>query len=343
MHVALDLRCATPHFPGIGRYARDLAEAMTAACPADARLTLLVASSSSVESGNRVRIDASPFSLAQQFTIPRRLRAIGADVYFSPYYLMPYRPGVPALVTVCDLIPLQYPQGATPQARAFFAPALRMALRAARGVVTISEATRDELIRFAPRYPSIIRCIPPAASEHFRPAPESALRRVRERYALPEAFALCMGSAKPHKNIARLRRAWPSSDLPLTLTGPDGIGFVPDEDLPALYSAARLFVLPSLYEGFGLPLLEAMRCGTPCLCSGIPALREVGGDAAVYFDPRDPKDMGDRIGSLIKDETLRAERSRASLRRAQDFSWADTARRTWSFCREILNGTRDAP
>ena len=185
-----------------------------------------------------------------------------------------------------------------------------------------------------------------APASSFRPQSERAQAAVRALYALPKRYFLYVGSAKPHKNLDLLRRVWRKmaeqlgDHVPwLVLVGPgleQGVGmaswrclgFVPEADLPALYAAARGFLFPSLYEGFGLPVLEAMACGTPVVCSDIPALAEVAGDAAWRLSPRDEQAWAEAILALWEDDALREGWAGRALERARAFTWEKTAART---------------
>jgi len=174
----------------------------------------------------------------------------------------------------------------------------------------------------------------------------------RARYGLPERYLLYLGSNKPHKNLRRLVEAWarlqPQS-MPLVIAGAwDGrypearqraaalslegqvrwLGPVPETDLPALYSGSLLFVFPSLYEGFGLPVLEAMACGTPVVCSNSSSLPEVAGDAALLVDPMNTEELVTAVRTALENESLRQDMTEKGLKRAQGFSWLQTAQRT---------------
>ena len=387
-HYILDARTATPHFPGIGRYVSNLAQAMVPLLTAGERLTVICDPAHPIglprsEATQTIPLAVSPFSLRQQWVIPRLLRRMtpassfqlpASVVYHSPYIAMPYLPGVPALVTVYDLIPLRYPEHSTARARLFARWMTRLALRTARHVIAISEFTRRDFIGEFGLAPERITAIPLAADPAFRPQPPEALVAVRARYGLPESFALYLGSNKPHKNLTRLVEAWrivqSSFQLPassLVIAGawderypearerasalptvypassfqlPVWLGPVPEADLPGLYAAATVFVFPSLYEGFGLPVLEAMACGTPVICSNSSSLPEVGGDAVVTVDPRDAIALAAALARVLDDPRLRGDLSAKGLVQAGRFSWGDTARRTLDLYRKQAAGSR---
>ncbi|MEZ4637578.1 MAG: glycosyltransferase family 1 protein [Caldilineaceae bacterium] len=326
-----------------------------------------------------VRAPVSPFSLAQQITLPRLLKTLARPnpqspipspqfpIFHSTYYLMPYRPGLPTVLTIYDLIAMLYPDTVSPRARILFRLTTQLALRAANEIVTISAATRRDLLAHFPVDADRVTAVPLAADPHFTPQPEAAVDAVRRKYALPQRFIFYLGINKPHKNLVRLIDAYarltqspaaghqaPIPDLVIagawderypeaqqraeTLNLGDRVRFlgrVGDVDLPALYTACTLFVFPSVYEGFGLPVLEAMACGAPVACGDASSLPEAAGEAALLFDPRDGEAITDALRRTLEDEPLRRTLADRSLRQARRFSWQRTAAETLSCYREI--------
>jgi alpha-1,3-rhamnosyl/mannosyltransferase len=378
VHIGIDGRCIQDHFPGIGRYTFNLARAMLPLFGEDEQLVLLrdptqpSSQDLTILAGERVQVvdvPLSPFSLRQQWVVPRLLRRLGADIYHSPYYLMPYRPGVPVVVTVYDLIPLLFPRLASARARLLFRWTMALALRMASHVIVISEATRRDLLLFFRLSPKKVTTIPLAAAPNFRPSSPAEVEQVRHKYALPQDYVLYLGINKPHKNLVRLidafslmtqhttcnrhhasrftfviAGAWdsryPEPRQRVATLGLEGtirfLGPVPEADLPALYAGAALFVFPSLYEGFGLPVLEAMACGAPVACSNTSSLPEVGGDKVLYFDPADVEAIAETLRQALADADLRTELRERGLVRAAQFSWERTARETLNLYREVL-------
>lgn len=374
-HV-LDARTATDHFPGIGRYVSSLAQAMSAQLNRDEQLLVLLQPGqqsrwTDLEQTHPqvecVAVQATPFSLRQQWLVPRILRGHRADVYHSPYYLMPYRPSVPVILTIHDLIPQLFPRYVSLRARIVFRFTTALALRCAEHVICVSGATRRDLEAHYQIGSSSLTTIHEAASPQFRPLPAATVSEMRRKYDLPQSYSLYFGSNKPHKNLVRLVRAWnhllssfPQRPPALVIAGqwdaryPEArrlatrlglgsyvhfLGPVPDKDLPALYSGASLFVFPSLYEGFGLPVVEAMSCGCPVACSNASSLPEIAGDAALLFDPRSIESMVDSIRSMLQDEMLRRELAERSTRRAAHFSWQRTAGETLAIYRALAAST----
>jgi alpha-1,3-rhamnosyl/mannosyltransferase len=356
-----DGRTAHAHFPGIGRYAVNLAQAMAGLLREDEELHILRDSTRQTlfdgfQASERTRIHEtpiSPFSPRQQWVIPRLLRQERANVYHSPYLLMPLFPGVPTLVTVHDLIPLLFPAESSPKARIFFRFALAAALRVADKVITVSEATRRDLLNAHPKAAAKTQVCLEGPAQGFAPASEEAISSAKARYKLPDRYLLYVGSNKPHKNLMRLAHAWSETKrekIVLAIAGvvipgypapseTEGslrlLGRVEDADLPALYSGAELFVFPSLYEGFGLPVLEAMACGAAVACSRCSSLPEVAGDAAVYFDPSDPDSIRQRVRDTLARPELLIELRRKSLLQAARFSWEQAARETLALYRAL--------
>ena len=372
MNVALDIRTATPHFPGIGRYVTNLARALAAQLRPEERLTLLghpdQASQCAEFVGRAVRFvpcPFSPFGLSQQWHVPRLLHAQTPEakphLYHSPYYLMPYRPGLPTVLTFYDLIPLYFPAYVSWRARLSFRFTMRLALRTADQIIAISEASRRDLLAAFRVDPARVTTAPLAPDPRFSPQSAAATAAVRARYALPEMFLLYLGINKPHKNLTTLIQAYarlPASAPPLVIAGawdaryPEAkttaqtlglgsrvrfLGPVDEADLPALYTAATAFVFPSFYEGFGLPVLEAMACGTPVACSNVSSLPEVAGDAALLFAPGDARALAGALERLIEDHALRAELRQLGLAQAARFTWAHTAAATLGVYRKLLD------
>jgi len=360
MRVALDARTIHDHFPGIGRYTFNLAAALPAVAP-HLDLSLLVnppgPGNSRYDLGKLARqpnlrlvpVHAPNFSLAEQWRLPALLRGLPLDVYHSPYYLMPYRPGVRSVVTLYDLIPLQQPEGYSSLTRLIFASAVRLAIRAAAQLITISQASARELQRRFGLSSSRLTVIPLAADPAFAPQPPAALAALRARLGLPGEYLLYFGSNKPHKNLLRLVQAYLALEgpPPLMVAGhwdprfPEArqlaqaagqrvrfMGPVAAADLPALYSGAQLFVFPSLSEGFGLPPLEAMACGVPVVCSQASSLPEVVGDAGLLFDPADTIALVAVLQRALDDADLRHDLRQRGLARAAQFTWRATAEQT---------------
>ena len=303
-------------------------------------------------------VDSSAgYSLREHVSLPLKLRSLGAELLHSPHYVRPLLCTIPSVVTIHDCIHLLFPQY-LPNRMAFRYARFVMgsAIRNSAIVFTVSEASRADILRFYPATdPAKVHVVPNAIDAELLVDPGEAERdRVRERYQIRGRFVLFAGNVKPHKNLERLIRAFArvrcqegNEDLRLVLIGDDvsryaslrrtadeaGVrqevrffGFVPHETLAALYRMATVFAFPSLYEGFGLPPLEAMACGTPVVTSRISSLPEVVGDGALLVDPYNEDDIAQGIARLLDDEDLRARLIERGLERAASYSWARSVR-----------------
>jgi glycosyltransferase involved in cell wall biosynthesis len=277
------------------------------------------------------------------------------DVFFSTNsYLTAWFTRVPTVVLVYDLI--AFVPGTRPQRRAQLIEhaTIRLAVHRARRLLCISHATEHDLIERFPRARGKSAVVQLAADERFgAELPAGRFEEVRERYGLERPFVLSAATLEPRKNLPRLIEAY--AGLPpavrerhrLVLVGPSGwemdatlrsagahagdvelLGYVPDEDLAALYQLCTLFCYPSLYEGFGLPVLEALQSGAPTIASRTPSLVEVAAGAARYVDPLDVDDIRAAIAELLADGDARAELSLRGRERATSFSWRRAARET---------------
>ena len=275
------------------------------------------------------------------------------DAFFSTNsYLSAWFLRIPTAVEVYDLIPFRAGARAQRRAQLIEKLTIRPALRRAKSLVCISEATRDDLIELFPASARKAVVVQLAAHERFRRerTPEE-LADVRNRHGLDGSFVLCTGTLEPRKNLVRLIDAY--GGLPqelrarhrLVLVGPKGweadeihariassevklLGYVSDEDLAALYQSCTLFCYPSLYEGFGLPVLEAMTSGAPVLASRIASLTEVAGEAAHYVDPHDVSSIRAGLAELLASDEERSRLAELGRARSAAFSWERTARET---------------
>jgi alpha-1,3-rhamnosyl/mannosyltransferase len=375
----VDARTATRRFPGIGRYVVNLVQALEPLLDADEQLAVLtgpaVASDALVTLATgpqtlHIETKSSPFDLSQQWQVPQALRRLPGGrsglLYHSPYYLLPYRPGAPTVLTFHDLIPLRYPGYVSPRARLLFRATTALALRTAHTIVAVSEAARRDLLTAFGVAPAKVVTVHEAADPRFRPQPSEEKARVREVYGLPDQYFLYVGINKPHKNLAALITAYgglAGSKPALVIAGPwderypeprelavrlgmggavHFLGSVAEADLPGLYAAAMAFVFPSRYEGFGLPVLEAMACGTPVACTAVSSLPEVAGAAALYFAPDDSLALTALLGRLRDDAALRADLQVRGLAQAARFYWPLTAQRTLEVYRRVAGRDKEA-
>lgn len=295
------------------------------------------------------------YSLSEHVTIPVTLKRIRADLYHAPHYVLPFFTPCRAVVTIHDVIHLLFPQYLPSSSAKHYAKyMIRRAVEKARIVMTVSNASKRDLLGFFDVDEAKIRVIPngidPKMTEELEPG---AVERIRQRFQLKGRNALFVGNVKPHKNLERLIAAFAKlrddasfSDVTLIVVGDEiskypslrravqrhkvrgnvrFFGFVPELTLVALYRAADIFVFPSLYEGFGLPPLEAMANGTPVITSKISSLPEVVGDAALTVDPYNIDEIAGAMKVLLTDETVREQMKEKGRLRAARFSWKEAA------------------
>lgn len=346
------------HFDrGIGRSTAELLRALVSLGP-DVTYLLYHAGT-----GRRERLPAGPRLIARPLLAPGLLRACSVDGlqvlhindYFFPLYETATLPHfrVPVVVTVRDLIPLLLPNGRARRRQAFLQRQLESLSRVAAMIIAISETTKNDLVRLLavdPRRVEVVYHGVDHSRFHTRHVPERVLA-VRAGYDLYRPYILCVGAFQPRKNQEKLAAAY--RQLPaglranhdLVLVGPDRpppgliqlaaapppgrivlLGTVPDSELPLLYVGARVFALPTMYEGFGRPLVEAMASGVPVLTSRVSCIPEVVGDAALLVDPGAVDDITRGLKQLLSDDGLRRDLTKRGLDRARRFDWRLAAR-----------------
>lgn len=288
--------------------------------------------------------------LYEQVRLPGVLRAIGADVVHSPGYVGPLFPGCPSVVTIPDLNFRTFGASMPVPRRIALEVFVRACARAAERVIAISNFGRSELVGGLGVAADKVRVTPLAARPQLIGASDGD-SEILSRYDIQPPFALAYGSTSPNKNIGTLLRAWREArrgkGMPgmLVIAGhlPRGLsdeptyreldrvgvlrvtGYLPRRDAEAVLRCARFLVFPSVYEGFGLPVLEAMQAGVPVICSNRASLPEVGGEAALYVDPFDVEGFVDRMRTVMTDDVVWADRRRMALENVRRFSWNRTA------------------
>ena len=304
------------------------------------------------------------YSVAEQLTVPVALARARVDLFHAPHYVLPALTPCRSIVTIHDCIHLMFPQY-LPGRLAHIAARVALwhaANRSAR-VLTVSEASKRDILRFFSIPSDKVDVIYNGIDDRFSHAPdEDQMRRVRVRYQLHDRFLLYSGNVKPHKNLERLIDAFARlrqhgfDDIKLLITGSEVsryatlrravhrynlhkhvrfLGFLSTETLATLYHLADAFVFPSLYEGFGLPPLEAMASGTPVLTSNVSSLPEVVGDAALLIDPYDPNAIADGMRQILSDHSVRERLVSNGRARASSFSWEESARRVLTIYRQV--------
>jgi glycosyltransferase involved in cell wall biosynthesis len=300
--------------------------------------------------------------LWQRLRLPVPVQAVtGAiDLFHSPDFVLPPTAGVPTILTVHDLSFLRVPQFFVPEFRKYLEGAVTRAVRQATHILADSESTRRDLLELMPVEAERVSVLYPAVEARFRGVEDIAeLERVRRKYDLPGRFILGLSTLQPRKNFDGLVKAFRRlldesgdipevSDLHLVIAGGKGwmyeellklaeqpglaelvhlVGFTADEDLPALYSLATVFAFPSWYEGFGLPVLEAMACGTPVVAADNSSLPEVVGEAGLMVGADDTPALSGALRDLLTDGDLQARLVTAGREQAKIFTWEGAGKR----------------
>lgn len=364
MHVAIDARLADISPGGIAQYTLQLARAL-AGLPGEQRVTLLRSArprvpTEPVDGLAERRALTPPHHRWERLALALELLPLRPRVVHSPDFIPPLRLGWRSVITVHDLGFLHFPDTLTPASRRYYGQ-IRRAVREADHIIAVSRCTRDDLQRLLGVDPARISVILEAADPSFCPVePAAALAAARRRLGVDRPYLLFVGSFEPRKNLVTLLEAFAlirrERDVLLALVGRRGwlyepiferlralrlepyvkiVEDIPHAALPPLYSAALALAFPSLYEGFGLPPLEAMACGCPVVASDRAALPEIIGDAGLLVPADDPTALAAALLRIISDERLRAELVQRGLARAGAFSWRRAALETLAVYREV--------
>lgn len=372
MKIGMDLSAGVHHRAGLGRYATELLTTLVNRDgqheysifynrPRDAQ----VPTSLSKLPKHTVPLGDKPWrllvSMAHLFRL-HQTRSVGSvDIFHATDHLLPYLPGTATVFTLGDLTYLSHPQTHARLNRLYLQWMMPTFLRRADAVIAISKSTHRDMLSHYGLDASKCFVIYPGFDSRFHPVQDRGnLNSVQEMYGLPGRFFLYVGTLEPRKNLPNLLRAFAAAgneQLTLVIAGKKGwmyqpifdlvqtlridrkvlfTGFIADEDLPALYSLAEAFVFPSLYEGFGLPVLEAMACGTPVITSNVSSLPEITNDAAFLVDPLNIEGMSAAIQQLAEDANLRQELSQRGLRQASQFGWQRSAAETLNVYQYVM-------
>jgi glycosyltransferase involved in cell wall biosynthesis len=356
MRIAIDARLWTEPRSGIGRYTRALTEQLLRLAPEEQWILYVDRTPGPSLPGAEVRCLPWPQRLLWSlWHAPRDLRRRPVDLFHGVTgFELPGRGPWTLVTTVHDLVPFRLPALVPARHRWAVRCLLGGALRRAQRVIAVSETTRGEVLTRYRLPPDRVVVVPEAAAPHFRPPTPSTLVAARARYRLTRPYVLFVGFLEPKKNlgallesVATLRRRGAWGDTELIVVGAPGwgpdpvvrahalglegvvrfVGAVADAELPALYAGALAFAFPSLWEGFGLPVLEAMAAGAPVVASNRGALPEVTAGAALLTDPA-PQPLADALEQILSDPPLRERLRVAGLARAGQFSWERTAHET---------------
>ncbi len=374
MRIVVDARKAGGQDYGIGTYIRRLGETCARLSPSDDFVFLGKADrvdgkdvprDAARITGDNVTWEPNPsanYSLRELVSIAWQVRDLRGDVFHAPHYVYPLMLPCPGVVTIHDCIHLRFPQQfPEPGSNLYARMMIRRAVAKSDRVLTVSEATRADLVELVNADPSKIEVIPHGCDPYFlETVDDRELRNVAKKYSLARPFLLSVANIKPHKNLKRLLESFGQlrrdyDDLDLVIAGGDfypelqaacesygvkdrvrQLGFLKKKDLRALYNLARIFVFPSLYEGSGLPPLEAMACGTPVVASSNSAIPEVVGHNGLLVNPYRVDAITEAIRSLLEDSSFRNKLGAQGKIRAQEFDWNESARRVLDVYREVV-------
>lgn len=367
MHIGFDGRMIT--WSGIGTYSRNLLEALacidsdnqyTIFCYEDDRKLLPQASNF-----NKRIVSQPVFSLYSQQKWKKEIMETGIDIFHSPHFILPLSVSCRTIVTIHDLIPLVIPQVMPSMVnRQFYRIANKRGLKKAVRIIAVSNATKKDIIRLFNVPANKIKVVYEAASKEFSETAEpSHAEPAFKKNDITLPFVLAIGNPKSHKNWERLIKSFAliTNKIPvhkLVLVGPAKplsatarlhnlideynlggkvifVDYVESKYLPAFYNAADVFVFPSLYEGFGLPVVEAMACGTPVITSNVSSLPEVAGEAGLLVDPFNIEELSEAILKVVTDNRLKRSLAKKGIEQVLRFSWEKTAKETLKIYYEI--------
>ena len=268
-----------------------------------------------------------------------RIRTVGIEKFIGPvdvYHSSDWvQPPVKAktVTTYHDLVPLLHPKWSHPKIVSVNKVRLKLVEQEVDKIIAVSESTKNDLLKVSNLKPSQIEVIYEGVSEIFKPASESEKSDFKKKYKLPENFVLAIGGVGERKNLKRIKHA--AKDFNLITTMED-LPVLSDEELAMLYSSADALVYTTLYEGFGLPIIEAMASGTPVITSNVSSMPEISGNAAVLTDPTDEEKIRKNIKALLEDKEMQKELIIKGLKRAKDFSWKTAAEKTAKVYKDLL-------
>lgn len=302
--------------------------------------------------------------LSHRLPLPVAIDHTGARLFHATDFTAPRLVSTPTVVTVCDTTPITHPALHQPLHRAHLRLAIPLTCRQAARVICISETTRRDLVSLLPEVQDRVEVISLGVEPRFVPRSAEAVARVRRTYRLPERYLLTVGTVEPRKGhlilveLARLLRTVMPDSPPIYIAGPIGwkagpllaaversparglvrlLGPVSEANLPALYSGATAFLFPSLYEGFGLPVVEAMACGIPVVASRTAGVTEAVGEAGLLAPPGDARAFAQAVATVLTVPEVQSRLRARGLAWARRFDWDDTARRTAAIYDEVLD------
>lgn len=364
MRIAIDARMIRPgSMHGIARYVYQLLKGLASSASPHTFFVLInkgapLEHEEWPEHIQLITLKSQWISLWEQKEIPSVLRKVKADLFHAPSFVAPMFVPCKMIMTIHDLNHMVLPQFYTFFHQFYYQVIVRNSIKKSQYILTVSKFSKKEIVRTLGLSANKIFVTYNGVSERYRPIEDKEyLQYVRDIYGLPEKFILCVSNNKPHKNVHQLVRAYCYSDIqvPIVLACPvdrslisiaENYGkkhllyfskFVDEQHLPAFYSMTDLFVYPSTYEGFGLPPLEALSCGTPVVVARSSSLPEVVGKHAIFANPYDFKAIASALERGVKDSLLREQLSTEGLQHARQFSWEKMTEKTLAVYEQCLS------
>ncbi len=375
MKILFDARTAVPKFPGIGRYSIELGAALAKIMPQTGdELVLLVNTNGrrlfdKLENAFIIETDDIPNSPVCSLAMMSIAKEVKADIYHTPNRICMPPAFLPTVLTVHDCAPIRCPYENSPQERIAFTTSMKSALKTCTRAIAVSEAMRTDVEELFPEAVGKISVVRHGVADAFKPSEHHKQELVAEKYGYSRPALLYIGNNKRHKNLIELFNGYARAEnmihgVGLVLAGYGcvhlarhkrcmtelgitdkitWIGEVLEEDLPDVISSATAFVMPSRYEGFCLPIAEAMACGTPVACSDIREFHEVAGDSATYFQASDPESIAQAIVTVVNDNIVRNRNRASGLERVQQYNWDTVARETMAVYKQALSQFQRTP
>ena len=367
MRLAIDARLTHYTRGGIAQYIRQLAARLPALDPENKYMILHSRHADKTlamtPNAKRTNCWTPAHHPLERTTLAFELMPHRPHLIHSPDFIPPRGGSWSSVITIHDLTFLHYPEFLTREARGYYNSQIHAAVQRADAILADSEASRQDILNLLDAKPSNVTTVYLAPHPRFRPQSAEQVAALRSSLRLPSEYLLFVGTFEPRKNVAGLLRAYAAmrSDFPgtpwLVLAGRQGglfddtirlvnelglhpfVSFLPSlpsQDLPALYTGAKMLILPSYYEGFGLPVLESMACGTPTIIADRASLPEIAGEAAILVDPNEPDSLSHAMQLLLSDTSQHAELREKGFIRAREFSWSRCCEKTLTVYRNLL-------
>lgn len=254
------------------------------------------------------------------------------DIFHSSDWVQP-KTSAKKVTTYHDIVPLKYPQWSHPKIVSVHKKRLELVEKEIDMIIAVSEATKKDLLEISKIPKEKITVIYEGVDEKFKPQDVKEIKQFKKKYKLPDEFILAIGGVGERRNLKRVKET--AKDYNLVITG-ETIPWISDEELPLLYSASKVLLYPSLYEGFGLPILEAMACGTPVITSNVSSMPEIGGEAAIYVNPEDVEGIKRVIEEIMGNMGVKEEKIKKGFIQAKKFSWKKCAEETVRVYQKVL-------